>query len=63
MKFAKLERAVTFITISLIQMIAALNILIALVIAVMEKYKDLAILMSMGVRHAQIRSSFVLQAC
>ena len=53
----------TFITISLIQMIAALNILIALVMAVMEKYKDIAILMSMGARHAQIRTSFVLQAC
>jgi len=62
-KLAKLEPAVTFITISLIQMIAALNILIALVMAVMEKYKDIAILMSLGARHAQIRNSFVLQAC
>ena len=57
----KMERMVTLITISLIQIIAALNILIALVMAVMEKYKDIAILMSMGARHQQIRNIFVLQ--
>jgi lipoprotein-releasing system permease protein len=49
------------VTIGLIQGIAALNILIALVMAVMEKYKDIAILMSMGARHQQIRNIFVLQ--
>jgi lipoprotein-releasing system permease protein len=57
----KTERMVTLITISLIQMIAALNILIALVMAVMEKSKDIAILSSMGARHQQIRNVFVLQ--
>ncbi len=57
----KMERAVTMVTIGLIQSIAALNILIALVMAVMEKYKDIAILMSMGARHQQIRNIFVLQ--
>jgi lipoprotein-releasing system permease protein len=57
----RMEKAVTVITIGLIQMIAALNILIALVMAVMEKYKDIAILMSMGARHSQIRRIFVLQ--
>lgn len=57
----RMERIVTLITISLIQMIAALNILIALVMAVMEKYKDIAILMSMGARQQQIRNIFVLQ--
>jgi lipoprotein-releasing system permease protein len=57
----QLERAVTFITIGLIQLIAALNILNALIMAVMEKYKDIAILMSMGARHKQIRKIFVLQ--
>ena len=51
----------TLITISLIQMIAALNILIALVMAVMEKSKDIAIFSSMGARHQQIRNVFVLQ--
>jgi lipoprotein-releasing system permease protein len=57
----QMERVVTVITIGLIQLVAALNILIALVMAVMEKYKDIAILMSMGARHQQIRRIFVLQ--
>ena len=51
----------TVITIGLIQLVAALNILIALVMMVMEKYKDIAILMSMGARHQQIRRIFMLQ--
>ncbi|MBC7926811.1 MAG: ABC transporter permease, partial [Bryobacteraceae bacterium] len=57
----RMERIVTLVTIGLIQMIGALNILIALVMAVMEKYKDIAILVSMGARQAQIRNIFVLQ--
>jgi lipoprotein-releasing system permease protein len=57
----RMEKAVTIITIGLIQFVAALNILIALVMAVMEKYRDIAILMSMGARHRQIRRIFVLQ--
>ena len=57
----QMEKAVTVITIGLIQLVAALNILIALVMAVMEKRKDIAILMSMGARHKQIRRIFVLQ--
>lgn len=56
-----MERIVTVVTIGLIQLIATLNILIALVMAVMEKYKDIAILMSMGARYRQIRNIFVLQ--
>ncbi len=55
------ERAVTIITIGLIELVAALNILISLVMMVMEKYKDIAVLMSMGARHAQIRRIFMLQ--
>ena len=57
----QMERIVTVITIGLIQLIAALNILIALVMGVMEKGKDIAILMSMGARDAQIRRIFMLQ--
>lgn len=57
----QMEKAVTVITIGLIQLVAALNILIALVMGVMEKRKDIAILMSMGARHSQIRNVFVLQ--
>jgi lipoprotein-releasing system permease protein len=54
-----MERAVTVVTIGLIQIVAALNILIALVMMVMEKHRDIAILMSMGARAKQIRRIFV----
>jgi lipoprotein-releasing system permease protein len=57
----RMERIVTFITIGLLQTIGALNILIALIMMVMEKHKDIAILMSMGARHRQIRRVFVLE--
>jgi lipoprotein-releasing system permease protein len=57
----KMERIVTAIVISLIILVAALNILIVLVMMVMEKYKDIAILMSMGARREQIRRIFMLQ--
>jgi len=56
----KLERVVTFITIGLIVMVAALNILISLSMMVMEKTRDIAVLLSLGARRAQIRRIFVL---
>ena len=56
-----LERVVTFIVIGLIVCVAALNILIALTMMVMEKTKDIAVLMSLGVRPAQIRRIFLMQ--
>ncbi|HEY2845972.1 MAG TPA: ABC transporter permease [Bryobacteraceae bacterium] len=55
----RMERIVTVVTIGLIQVVAALNILIALVMMVMEKHRDIAILMSMGARAKQIRRIFV----
>lgn len=57
----RMERVVTVITIGLIQLVAALNILITLVMMVMEKHKDIAILMSMGARHSQIQRIFMFQ--
>ena len=57
----KMERTVSLVTISLIQLVAALNILTALVMAVMEKRRDIAVLMSMGARRAQIAWIFVSQ--
>jgi lipoprotein-releasing system permease protein len=57
----RMEKVVTVVTIGLIQLVAALNILIALVMMVMEKHKDIAILMSMGARQQQIRRIFMLQ--
>lgn len=57
----KLERLVTFITVGLIVFVAALNILISLTMMVMEKTRDIAVLMSMGTRKAQVRQIFVAQ--
>jgi lipoprotein-releasing system permease protein len=56
-----MERRVTMITIGLIELVAALNIFITLVMMVMEKYRDIAVLMSMGARRGQIRRIFMLQ--
>ncbi len=60
-KALKTERLVTFITIGLIVFVAALNILISLIMMVMEKTKDIAVLMSMGTRKAQVRNLFIAQ--
>ena len=57
----RLERLVTFITIGLIVFVAALNILISLIMMVMEKTKDIAVLISMGTRRAQVRNVFIAQ--
>ena len=56
-----LERVVTFIIIGLIVMVAALNILIALTMMVMEKTRDIAVLMSFGVLPGQVRRIFLMQ--
>lgn len=55
------EKIVTIVTIGLIELVAALNILIALVMMVMEKYRDIAVLISLGARRSQIRGIFMLQ--
>jgi lipoprotein-releasing system permease protein len=60
-KALKTERLITFITIGLIVFVAALNILISLIMMVMEKTKDIAVLMSMGTRKAQVRNVFIAQ--
>jgi lipoprotein-releasing system permease protein len=57
----KMERVVTVITIGLIQFIAGLNILITLTMMVMEKNRDIAVLMSLGARKEQIRNIFLLE--
>lgn len=56
-----MEKVVTAITIGLIQLVGALNILITLIMMVMEKNRDIAVLMSMGAKRQQIRKIFVLQ--
>jgi lipoprotein-releasing system permease protein len=57
----RLEQAVTFIVIALIVIVAALNILIALTMMVMEKTRDIAVMMSFGVTPGQVRRIFLLQ--
>jgi lipoprotein-releasing system permease protein len=57
----KLEQVVTFIVIALIVIVAALNILIALTMMVMEKTRDIAVMMSFGVQPDQIRRIFLMQ--
>jgi len=57
----KEEQIVTFIVIALIVLVAALNILIALTMMVMEKTRDIAVMMSFGVEPGQIRRIFLMQ--
>jgi lipoprotein-releasing system permease protein len=57
----KLEQVVTFIVLALIVVVAALNILIALTMMVMEKTRDIAVMMSFGVTAEQVRRIFLLQ--
>jgi lipoprotein-releasing system permease protein len=60
-KALKLEQYVTFIVIGLIVAVAALNILIALTMMVMEKTRDIAVMMSFGVDPSQVRRIFLMQ--
>ena len=55
------ERLLTFIVVGLIVFVAALNILISLTMMVMEKNRDIAVLMSMGTRKGQVRKIFIAQ--
>jgi len=57
----RLERLVTAITIGLIVLVAALNIVATLIMMVLEKTRDIAILMSMGATRHNIRRIFILQ--
>lgn len=57
----EMEKIVTAVTIGLIQLVAGLNILIALVMMVMEKNRDIAILMAMGAKQQQVRRIFMSQ--
>ena len=56
-----LEKMAISITIGLIIMVAALNIIATLVLLVMEKSRDIAILKTMGTSAASIRRIFMLQ--
>ena len=56
-----LEKMAMSITIGLIVMVAALNIIASLILLVMEKTRDIAILKTMGTSSASIRRIFMLQ--
>lgn len=56
-----LERKMTFIVIGLIVVVAALNIVATLIMMVLEKTRDIAILLSMGATNENIRRIFILQ--
>jgi lipoprotein-releasing system permease protein len=57
----RMERTVTAVTVGLIELVAALNILITLTMMVMEKNRDIAILMSLGARRQQVRRIFLAE--
>jgi lipoprotein-releasing system permease protein len=56
-----LEKTAIAITIGLIVMVAALNIVATLILMVMEKHKDIAILAAMGASRGGIARVFMLQ--
>ncbi len=53
----KLEKVVYFIVLLLIVLVAAFNIIATLIMVVMEKRKDIAILKSMGATNRSIAGS------
>ncbi len=57
----KLEKKVLFLTITLIVLVAALNIIASLILMVMEKTRDIGILKAMGATSQNIKKIFFLQ--
>ena len=57
----KLEKNIIFLTITLIVVVAALNIIATLILMVMEKARDIGVLMSMGATPKNIQKVFFLQ--
>jgi lipoprotein-releasing system permease protein len=56
-----LEKLVTALFIGLITFVAGLNILVVLTMTVTDRARDIAVLMAMGARRAQVRRIFILQ--
>jgi lipoprotein-releasing system permease protein len=57
----KLEKTVMFIILTLIVLVAAFNIASTLIMMVMEKTKDIAILKAMGAKDQSIRKIFIFK--
>ena len=56
-----LEKMAVSLTIGLIVMVAALNIVASLVLLVMEKHRDIAILKTMGASAKSVTTTFMMQ--
>src|ERR1700690_3334001 len=56
-----LEKLVTAMFIGLITFVAGLNVLVVMTMTVTDKARDIAVLVAMGQRRAQIRNIFILQ--
>jgi lipoprotein-releasing system permease protein len=59
----KLEKTVYFLVLLLMVLIGAFNIISTLIMVVMEKRKDIAILQSMGATRRSIRKIFMIKGC
>ena len=59
----KLEKAGMFVVLIMIVLVGSFSIITSLVLLVMEKTRDIAILMSMGATAVSIRRIFLLQGC
>jgi lipoprotein-releasing system permease protein len=57
----KLEKNIMFLTITLIVIVAALNIIATLILMVMEKTRDIGVLMAMGATPRMVNRVFFLQ--
>ncbi len=57
----KLEKNIMFLTITLIVFVAALNIIATLILMVMEKTRDIGVLMAVGATSRSIKKIFFLQ--
>ncbi|MBN1939471.1 MAG: ABC transporter permease [Candidatus Aminicenantes bacterium] len=57
----ELEKNIIFLTITLIVIVAALNIIATLILMVMEKTRDIGILMALGATPAEVRRIFFMQ--
>jgi len=59
----RLEKTVYFLVLLLMVLIGAFNIISTLIMVVMEKRKDIAILQSMGATRESIRKIFLIKGC
>lgn len=57
----KLERVGSFIVLALIIVVAAFNVLVALSLGVVEKRRDIAVLLTLGLRPRDIRMMYIRQ--